>query len=231
MIHTVRRRNERWRLTHLGVSLTSFHGREIFSHLHTARVHTLSIVNARHNPPSNDELFWLYERLMINPLRYILATSRNDYVEPTAGEIEDEDRILLFDMKTSYVPVDAHRIFQRRKRNIDRVLDLRANSNRKITRIIQHLSSFPVLCVTVTFHYSPLLFSSFSFLFLFFSPRAWRPLNSLWNELWTRAARKQTRPKATRSFFRKIARGTNRYLASRTNPTIKPRLCCTHATI
>lgn len=63
---------------------------------------------------------------------YISATSRND-VEPAAEEVEDEDRILLLDMKTSYVPVDAHPLLrspQRRKRDIDGVLNLRANSKR-----------------------------------------------------------------------------------------------------
>ncbi|XP_032663304.1 neprilysin-4-like isoform X3 [Odontomachus brunneus] len=48
-------------------------------------------------------------------------TSRND-IELAAEEVEDEDRILLPDMKTSYVPVDTHPLLRspkRRKRDID----------------------------------------------------------------------------------------------------------------
>lgn len=58
------------------------------------------------------------------------ATSRND-IEHWTEETEDEDRILLPDMKTSYVPIDMHpplRSSQRRKRDIDGVLYLQANS-------------------------------------------------------------------------------------------------------
>ncbi|XP_011058951.1 PREDICTED: endothelin-converting enzyme 1-like isoform X2 [Acromyrmex echinatior] len=56
-----------------------------------------------------DDVFW--------------STSRND-VEHTTEETEEEDRFLLPDMKTSYVPVDTHPPFQsqsphRRKRDID----------------------------------------------------------------------------------------------------------------
>ncbi|KAH0949954.1 hypothetical protein HN011_007844 [Eciton burchellii] len=54
-----------------------------------------------------EEIFW--------------PTGRNN-VEHTAEEIEDEDRAILSDMKTSYVPADVHpplRPPQRRKRNID----------------------------------------------------------------------------------------------------------------
>ncbi|XP_032663310.1 neprilysin-4-like isoform X8 [Odontomachus brunneus] len=50
-------------------------------------------------------------------------TSRND-IELAAEEVEDEDRILLPDMKTSYVPVDTHPLLRspkRRKRDIDGV--------------------------------------------------------------------------------------------------------------
>ncbi|CAL1685239.1 unnamed protein product [Lasius platythorax] len=49
------------------------------------------------------------------------STSRND-IEHWTEETEDEDRILLPDMKTSYVPIDMHpplRSSQRRKRDID----------------------------------------------------------------------------------------------------------------
>ncbi|XP_029169293.1 neprilysin-4-like isoform X2 [Nylanderia fulva] len=49
------------------------------------------------------------------------STSRND-IEHGTEETEDEDRILLPDMKTSYVPIDMHpplRSSQRRKRDID----------------------------------------------------------------------------------------------------------------
>lgn len=59
------------------------------------------------------------------------ATSYND-VEHGAEEIENEDRIILPDIKTSYVSVDVPPRFQstsqRRKRNIDGVLYLQANS-------------------------------------------------------------------------------------------------------
>ncbi|XP_026830535.1 neprilysin-4 isoform X2 [Ooceraea biroi] len=50
-------------------------------------------------------------------------TSRSN-VEHTTEEIEDEDRVIVSDMKTSFVPVDLHpppRPPQRRKRDIDRV--------------------------------------------------------------------------------------------------------------
>ncbi|XP_070167226.1 neprilysin-4-like isoform X2 [Polyergus mexicanus] len=51
------------------------------------------------------------------------STSRND-VKHKAEETEDEDRVLLPDMKTSYVLVDMHlplrSAFQRRKRDIDK---------------------------------------------------------------------------------------------------------------
>ncbi|KMQ87627.1 endothelin-converting enzyme 1-like protein, partial [Lasius niger] len=53
------------------------------------------------------------------------STSRND-IEHWTEETEDEDRILLPDMKTSYVPIDMHpplRSSQRRKRDIDGVKD------------------------------------------------------------------------------------------------------------
>lgn len=63
---------------------------------------------------------------MIN-FTYLSATSRND-VEHGAEETEDEDRVLLPDMKTSYVPVDVHPSLrsasQRRKRDIDEVFHL-----------------------------------------------------------------------------------------------------------
>lgn len=67
-----------------------------------------------------DDVFW--------------STSRND-VEHTTEETEEEDRFLLPDMKTSYVPVDTHPPFQsqsphRRKRDIDGVLNLQTNSRR-----------------------------------------------------------------------------------------------------
>jgi len=52
-----------------------------------------------------------------------------------AEETEEEDRLLLPDMKTSYVPVDTHPLFRsqsfyRRKRDIDGVLNLQTNSRR-----------------------------------------------------------------------------------------------------
>lgn len=63
---------------------------------------------------------------MIN-FMYLLATNRND-VERGAEETEDEDRVLLPDMKTSYVPVDVHpplqSASQRRKRDINGVFHL-----------------------------------------------------------------------------------------------------------
>lgn len=64
------------------------------------------------------------------------ATSRND-VKHGAEETGDEDRVLLPDMKTSYVPVDMHpplrSAFQRRKRDIDGVFYLQANSKQSQT--------------------------------------------------------------------------------------------------
>lgn len=59
------------------------------------------------------------------------ATSHND-VEHGAEEIANKDRIILPDIKTTYVSVDMHprlqSTSQRRKRNIDGVLYLQANS-------------------------------------------------------------------------------------------------------
>jgi len=51
------------------------------------------------------------------------------------AEETEEDRLLLPDMKTSYVPVDTHPLFRsqsfhRRKRDIDGVLNLQTNSRR-----------------------------------------------------------------------------------------------------
>lgn len=65
-----------------------------------------------------DDIFW--------------PTSRNN-VEHSTEETEDEDRVILSDMKTSYVPADVHpphRPPERRKRDINGVLNLRANSQR-----------------------------------------------------------------------------------------------------
>nr|XP_012225797.1 PREDICTED: uncharacterized protein LOC105674200 [Linepithema humile]XP_012225806.1 PREDICTED: uncharacterized protein LOC105674200 [Linepithema humile] len=53
------------------------------------------------------------------------VTSRNDVEH--AAEKTEEDRLLLLDLKTSYVPTDMYsplRSLQRRKRNIDKVLNL-----------------------------------------------------------------------------------------------------------
>lgn len=71
---------------------------------------------------------------LINYVISLPATSRND-VERMAEETEEEDRLLLPDMKTSYVPVDTHPLFRsqsphRRKRDIDAVLNLHTNSRR-----------------------------------------------------------------------------------------------------
>lgn len=64
----------------------------------------------------------------------LAATSRND-IERMVEEIEEQDRLLLPDIKTSYVPIDTHPRFQsrlsyRRKRDIDGVFNLQTNSRR-----------------------------------------------------------------------------------------------------
>ncbi|XP_018404686.1 PREDICTED: endothelin-converting enzyme 1 [Cyphomyrmex costatus] len=73
--------------------------------------HTISVYKLQEQDKEKieDDIFW--------------PTSRND-VERTTEETEEEDRLLLPDMKTSYVPVDTHPPFQsqsphRRKRDID----------------------------------------------------------------------------------------------------------------
>ncbi|KYM94384.1 Endothelin-converting enzyme 1 [Cyphomyrmex costatus] len=84
--------------------------------------HTISVYKLQEQDKEKieDDIFW--------------PTSRND-VERTTEETEEEDRLLLPDMKTSYVPVDTHPPFQsqsphRRKRDIDGVLNLQTNSRR-----------------------------------------------------------------------------------------------------
>ncbi|KYN12808.1 Endothelin-converting enzyme 1 [Trachymyrmex cornetzi] len=77
----------------------------------TSDSHAVSIYEQQEQDKEKieDDIFW--------------STSRND-LERTAEETEEEDRLLLPDMKTSYVPVDTHPPFQsqsphRRKRDID----------------------------------------------------------------------------------------------------------------
>lgn len=66
-------------------------------------------------------IFKKYLMLLINFL--LLVTTRNN-IESTKEKTKDEDRLLLLDIKTSYMPMDIHsplQSFQRRKRNIEKV--------------------------------------------------------------------------------------------------------------
>lgn len=68
------------------------------------------------------------------------ATSRNDIKHGT--EETEEDRVLLPDMKTSYVPINMHpplRSSQRHKRDIDGVLYFQANSKQFQTHTLGFL--------------------------------------------------------------------------------------------
>lgn len=176
-----------------------------------------------------------YRTLFNNWLITLSATSRND-VQRTAEETEEEDQLLLPDMKTSYVPnIDTHPPFRsqsphRRKRDIDGVLNLQTNSRLKIPNLALWLKNNPLSPSSIYYVSFVLLFPfylrfsfsnlvSFSLSLSLFSIPVLFPCSCiiLTAIIHTRHKRQENIPKTTRSFsgeshegwFRKIGRSSD----------------------